>query len=401
MRNESKRPIDILHDGRPIEGQPSLDSLQTVMEMEQWETPQWLERQREARTENFLAPNDITYIEISSTFDEIKRQNHVVEIDERSQEAIYDCIALKAVVRAPSLRDWGNSYHDSLDPATTSRGENAVVEIARKMARITAEGMRQYGVNSAEALDRITKQLKTEFFDRAGTQPPRAKRLDGPRGPIFLMQEGSHRTAAAKLLKFNKIFALTSSIADPVAQRKVWYESLALMPEVARTELLRSYNEVYPPSEADQASEVADLAQARTYLDEIHYDLDLHRRTIDEMAELKSAKGRETKAKYGPAAYIKERLADRRRFNRLHAEAGLDFLIGAAPELWKEHEQRIDEGGYLVRKDGEDCYIRSTGYAVGEDSFEQIMIMAAERYTAEHQDEVATILSTYKPKGQK
>ena len=376
MSRESFRPE---FQGAPdvSRGDRSLEEV-TPKKAVEWTDEEWKERQAAMKKETFLAPSEEVFSGIDSAFYEIRRQHGFKTISCRDFEAPVETVPTKAIVRAPSLRGWQNSYHTPHYEETRARGENAVIEIARKMAKDAVQGADQ--------------QLQQNYFLRDGF-PVLAEKIEGPRGPMYFIQDGSHRTAAAKLIGMESIDARVGGLQDPKQAERLWYESLALMPARSREELLRVYDHLYPPTEEERKDDQDKYAQALTYLDEIIEEKDMYNRTLAERAAIRAAEMKRHLQLAEEAERIAKGITDERYFQKVRLQVGLEFLLEHpdAP-LWADHLPQIDEDGYILRKDGQPSYIRSVGYDIGN-SYNEILIRTVKRYAEQYPDEVTRLRS--------
>lgn len=340
-----------------------------------WSSAEWLAEQEKMSNEVFLAPEQKMFVDIVTAFSEIERQNHVTRVDQRSMDAPFAPIETRLIVRAPSLNNWSDSYHAAMNEATSQHGENAVVEIARKISSLCHGG------------EQNDAALEGARIFRKDSLSITLKGYEGPRGPIYFVEDGSHRVAAAKLVNLDHVLARVGKQEDRQVAEKTWYEALTLMPQEAREALRAVYDQVYPPTPEERQADEAAITNAATFRDEILAERHLTQETARKRGEEEARKWRETETKFREAATFSEKLTHKRRFKRLRAEAGL-ALLKQYPEdpIWQDHEQRIDDNGYIVRKDGTEGAISATGYDIG-DSYKQIMIAAVEAYKKEFPDD--------------
>lgn len=373
---------------------PSLERFQYAADATHWTSDEWKARQREQSTEIYLASDPQLDLEIAKAFSEIERQNNVDRVFERSPQAPYVEVPTERIVRTPSLGGWEKSYHQPHKPETSQRGENAVIEIGRSMSTV---------INNCLENDRVPAIKKDATIERALQElcfrndhfPVFLKTIHGPRGPIYLVQDGSHRVAAAKLIGLEAIHARVGHLTDTEQAKRVWYESLALMSPQARTELMRVYDAIYPPNKETIPLEAEELAHAETYLDEIYDEIELYRTSITRKAEEESRQVAKLYSDYEQAKNICDNASDRQRFERIRAQTALEYLRDQEPNdsLWDDHLPELDEHDCLIRKDGQESYTHATGYDVGN-SYMKIMVLAAEKYAQEFPSEVHQFEST-------
>lgn len=369
-RKAIQAEIDKLNKEKDSETSPKLEA------SKHWSSAEWLVELKKMGDEIFLAPDRKVFADILTTFSEIERQNSVAREDERSLDAPFKSVDTRLIVRAPSLADWSDSYHSARDETTYQRGENAVIEIARKISSLSQDG---------EQNDAALEMARIFSKDSFGVI---LKGYEGPRGPIYLVEDGSHRVAAAKLVGLDHVFARVGEQKDKQAAKKVWYEALALMPQEAREELRAVYDQVYPPTSEEKQVDEAAFINAETYLDEILAERHLTQEVARQRGEEESKRWQELEAKFQEAVAFSQSITNTQRFERLRKEAGLAFLMQYPEDpIWQEHEPKIDDHGYLVRKDGAAGYTSSTGYDIGN-SYKQIMIAAMEAYKKEFPDDV-------------
>lgn len=360
----------------------------------EWTPTEWKTHQLEMQKTLYLASDNQLFYDMDIAFNEIERQNNANRINERSPNSKYEKIPTHLIVRTPGLKHWGNSYHSPHHAETRTRGENAVIEIARKISAAINSIINNDALSSSEKQKAIDQYIQKNF-NRKKNFPTFLRKLNGPQGPIYLVEDGSHRTAAAKLIKLEHIFARVGELEDPSQNETVWYESLALMPEAARTELLRVYHELYPIDAEEEQTEDEKLTHAQTYLGEIHDEIELYQETLAQRAAKENARFREKQKKYGEAEIIQPYFSDQKRYEQLHNIVALDFLREHAPEsLWDDYYQKIDEHGYLKPRKTKGSSLHATGYDIG-DSYTQIITTAVERYTQEHPEEVARLKQKY------
>lgn len=382
-------------EGLLVEMESASSPIGKIEASKTWSSADWLEQQRKMNDEPYLAPDQRTFADIEGAFAEIERQNHSERTFERSPDAPYKSVDTRLIVRAPSLKGWGDSYHEVHRKETSKQGENAVIEIARKISSNVNNVLENSDItDEADRTLSIDAALDSAGVFRDDSFPVYLKGHEGPRGPVFLVQDGSHRVAAAKLAGLDHVRGRVGGLTDEKTAKKVWFESLALMPEKARISLRAIYDQVYPPTPEDKIADDEALEQAKLSVDEIIQERDLNRQTIEQRARKESEQYMKVEEKFNNAKTFADQVRDSKRFNRLRQEAGLQFLKEHALDdsLWREYEQQIDDQGYLIRKDGKDSYITPTGYDVG-DSYRQILIATAEAYQREFPKEYSDFLA--------
>ena len=352
-----------------------------------WSSEEWKEQQREMNDEPYLAADPEVFVSIDHAFFEIEEKNALERMSERFPEAPIESVETRLIVRAPSFKDWGDSYHQIRRPGTSERGENAVIEIAREISAHVNGILQNPNIAPEDRQSEIDRALEgADIFGNSGL-PVCLKAHEGPRGPMYFVQDGSHRVAAAKLVGMDRVSARVGSASDKTMARKVWYESLVLMSKEAQNELRTIYDHVYPPTAEEKIADDAAWEEAQSRREEIQQELDLIHQKLDQESQIRFEQFKDIEKQYKVALEIVEQMENAERFKRLHREAGLEFLKAHAPDsLWETYKQEIDDKGYLVRKDGEPGYVSSIGYDIG-DSYKQILILAVEAYLIEFPDE--------------
>ena len=210
----------------------------------------------------YLAPNDLqTYAEIDSAIFHLYEDHKLKTVNEYSPQAVNEVIDPRHVVRAPSFDDWTTSYHLQRTEEARMSDEPSVVEIAKKMVRVISGETRKYKKliqKADDAQDRI--DLEDELVNKVDMELDtifrggdiKMKRIEGPRGPIYFVSDGSHRVAASKLVGLTKILASVGGPKDREKAKDLWGELLVKLPEEARHELLRVYDQVYPETKEDR-----------------------------------------------------------------------------------------------------------------------------------------------------
>ena len=352
-----------------------------------WSAAEWKHRQNELKDEPYLAADPALFVSIDHAFFEIERHNHLVRMSERSPDAPIQSVETRLIIHAPSFQNWGNSYHNTRRDGTLERKENAVIEIARQISAHVN------GVLENPNIDPTAKQLKIQdVLERENifgdvVLPVILKGHEGPRGPVYFVQDGSHRVAAAKLVGLDRVYGRVGETLDHQTARVAWYESLALMPEEARNDLRAVYDQVYPPTTQEKKLDEAALEEATSRVAEIRKNIDSLHQKLDDEAQRKYEQAKDVEKRFAEAEKFATHVNDKKRFTRLRQEAGLAYLKDNAPDsLWEEYNQEIDTEGYLTRKDGNMSYTASTGYDTG-DSYRQIMINAVAAYQNEFSNE--------------
>ncbi len=358
-----------------------------MKESKNWSVADWKDHQDTLKDEPYLAADPAVFVSIDHAFFEIERKNELERMSERFPEAPIESVETRLIVHSPSFKNWGDSYHQMRRPGTSERGENAVIEIACEISVHVNGILENPNIAPEDRPSEMDRALEgANIFGNSGL-PVCLKAHEGPRGPIYFVQDGSHRVAAAKLVGMDRISVRVGNASDKTMARKVWYESLVLMSGEAQNELRAIYDQVYPPTKEEKIADDAAWEEVQSRREEIQQELDSIHQKLDQESQIKFEQFKDIETQYTLALALVEQMENTERFKRLHREAGLAFLkLHAQDSLWEEYRQEIDEQGYLVRKDGKTGYISSIGYDIG-DSYKQILIGAIEEYRNEFPNE--------------
>ena len=238
-----------------IEKQETPDTKGKMEASKNWSSAEWKEQQGAMKNEPYLAADHKVFGDIDRAFFEIERQNQLERTFERSPDAPYQSVDTRLIIRAPSFKNWGDSYHTTRREGTLEREENAVIEIARQISSHVNEILDNPKLTPKNQQSKIDEELEhANIFSRDGF-PVYLKEYEGPRGPVYVVQDGSHRVAAAKLVGLDRIQGHVGSSPDITTARKVWYEALALMPEQAQNALRATYDQVHPPTASEKKAD--------------------------------------------------------------------------------------------------------------------------------------------------
>lgn len=114
-------------------------------------------------------------------------------------------VLTSAVVAAPNFESWAHEYH---------------------------QDWAQGDLSSVEALAQALKKKGGKFWEEGKKHPVKLTKINGPKGPLYGVEDGSHRVAAAKLADTLEI---TAEVADLTERREfsttkettsLWWQAL-------------------------------------------------------------------------------------------------------------------------------------------------------------------------------
>ncbi len=346
--------------------------LKYVQDFSRLSVDQKREKQIALKHELYLAKDNDVLREIQSAFSEIRRQQGVDVTDDGLDRSGYKQVSTSLIVRAPTMKDWSDSYHALRDNSATQRGENAVIEIATRIS--------QQAVQSQNIGD-LDSWLKEEVYKEGGIGVE-VNSILGPRGPLYLVHNGSHRVATAKLLHLPSIWVNAREPRDSQQALARWYDAMALLGERARKELQSTYDRVYPAaSKAQIEDENLQFQQSIARLPEIHAEAERYHVERNNRIDVESRRQQELRTKYNVARAIYDRgVKKRKEMHRLLNIVALERLKkNATLALWNEYRQEIDDHGCLIRKDGEASSLQAANHDDGDSPLTNI-IDAVDRY---------------------
>ncbi len=357
---------------------PHQPDFKDIQAFSSFSSAQKLAKQRDLKHELYLAKDRDVYVEIERSFNVIKRQQGLDLGDDGLAPATYKQIPTPLIVRAPTMKDWSDSYHAPRSKAVTDRGENAVIEIASRIAGQSAQ---------CQNIGELEGWLQAEVYrERLGVE---LKSILGPRGPIYLVHDGSHRIAAAKLLHLPHVWANASEPRDPQQAIDKWYDAVALMGPVARKDFQTVYDHVYPTVSKEQREEEnRRLKQSIARVPEIRATEERYQTERRKRWDQAAIERQELLRHYQAAKSIYDRGVKKpREMYRLLNIVALERLkTNPTLSLWDEYKQEIDNSGCLIRKDGESSSLQASNYDDG-DSPERNIIDAVDRYKQLYPDE--------------
>ncbi len=354
------------------------------LESADWSDEQWQERQRRLSELPYLGwyqPNADGAV--NRARDEIIRQDGIATVDSRSREATEESVETRLIVRAPSFRDWSSHYHAAHDKASVDRGDSSVVEIGKKMAARVAEAVANHPRASKEELRVAANRALNEVF-RAGNGAFMiiAKQIDGPRGPIYFIEDGSHRTAAAKLAGLPRIIARVGYVeGDRAALDGLWFDSLGLMDDDARADLEATYDSVYPPTAEDRERESELAARAAEKRSGRVASRDAAVAERERQGALESERDRAERREWDEATPRFEAYERDRDFRRVWHEEALAFLKREDTEYFPKHfNGEMTPEGRLLDLEGNETFVSVTGLDVSYKSPMQIRTLAVRAF---------------------
>lgn len=354
------------------------------LESADWTDEQWQERQRRLSELPYLGryrPNADSVV--NSARDEIVRQDGIETIDPRSKEATEEAIETRLIVRAPTFRDWSSHYHSAHDKASADRGDSSVVEIGKKMALRVDQAVKNNPRASKEELRvAANRALNDVFRGNNGAFMIIAKQVDGPRGPIYFVEDGSHRTAAAKLAGLPKIIARVGYVeGDKAALDSLWFESLQMMGDDARADLEATYDSVYPPTPDDREREAELARQAAEKHPSRVANRDAAAAERDRQGALESERYRAERREWDEANTRFEAYESDKDFRRVWREEALAFLKREDADYFpKNFNGEMTPEGRLYDLEGNETSVSVTGLDVSYKSPMQIRALAVRAF---------------------
>lgn len=358
-----------------------------------WSDDDWKNAHRELKNLPYLTANHELYSKIEDAFYDISQVRGLSSVSEYDSKASAEMIDPRLIVRAPSFQNWSSYYHPYHTKESEERNESCVVEIARKIARRTTS-LPEDGTNDEGILKSLHDIFHKEDTNIVGVK---LNRINGPRGPIYLVSDGSHRIAAAKLVGLKEIWASVGEI-EPEKGINLWFDACREMPEEARRELMRIYDLVYPPTEEDLANEEKLSAEARKREREYsemkqQYYIERERKSV--ASALKFA---ERKRVFERAQRIYEKLKGDPVFEQIRSKEALEHIReymqenkNQAIRFYEEYRCEMTSTGRLLNKDGSESYIHTTGYDVGPFSYSVVLARAVKTYEQRYPDKIAEI----------
>jgi hypothetical protein len=362
-----------------------------------WGDEDWEREQAALRELPYFASGDLaTYADADGAFGEVREQQeldfvHPYDIG----QALIEDVNPQLIVRAPSFTDWSSHYHAPHTDEAREKGESSVVEIAKQIAQLVsrqrdrcAADASQGGVEVQEQLDGAVRDGLEKFFQQGDVK---LTRYDGPRGPIYFVNDGSHRIAAAKLVGLNAVPVSVGGIEQSDRSVPAWFDALELMDEYTREEFERIYDTVYPPAPDDIGREAEFRGQARMR----RYELWRKREERNVARTVRGAREsevvQERQALYDDAVPLYDKLYDQPEFQKIRYQQALEYLREQGDTIfWSTFTGEMDKKGFLIRRDGEESYTRVTGYDIAN-SIQEIVIRSVYEFTQQFPDIVANV----------
>lgn len=343
----------------------------------EWSDEDWQNAHSKLSNLPYLTPDHKLYSKISSTFYEVSEVRGLSNVNEYDSNASVEMVDPRLIVRAPSFKNWSSHYHPCRSKESEQIGEPSVIEIARKITQRKSKSM--------EKLDDIYQ---------ANSAGVKLKRINGPRGPIYLVSDGSHRVAAAKLVGLSQLRAMVGETKSDI-ETDFWFEAIREMSEEAKHELMRVYDLVYPPAKEDLANEekltVKAKRQEEKYLEiKNQYYIEREREAI-----ARALKNSERKKIFDRAGRIYAKLKGDPVFEQIRREEALAHIR----EYMEEHEDdyfherytyEMTSNGWLLNKDGEPDF-PVVGYDVEPNSYSVVLTRAVKAYEHYYPDKIAEI----------
>ncbi len=276
-------------------------------------------------------------------------------------------------------KDWAYAFHRQKkygsDQAESE--ESNVTGIAKKIVKGVSRLVRssRKEIDAARPQDReyleeelvqSVEHLFSGIYFKGDTgDHVKVRKLEGPRGPVYMTtSNGNHRVAAARLIGLKRIRGEVSEVSDPAIKNQIWFELLALLPEKYAQELQEVYNNIYPPlNQGSLVKEEAELKRAKASLPEIEYVLE-ERMAIQEAKHKEQQLAEEaiktaSKQRYD---FVKEYYPTLKNIPNfkvlLHREA-LEYLWNHPSHYMQDQRfvKKIDDDGWVGDEGGPTAHI--------------------------------------------
>ena len=460
---------DISQKKEQVESVSNYDTLRTASS---WTSEEWLGHHRELRELPYLreyeGEKDL-YMSFGSARYRAMKDLGVEQVSSRVAGARFEEVPTELIVRAPSMRDWSHSYHDPRNPDEP----NAVVEIGKKMARLYQESLVAGNAQTTQE-GHFDKRIIDEIYKKDRHHGVNLEKIEGPRGPIYFVEDGSHRVAAAKLVALDHVFGFVGYQKDESNSDEVWFQTLARLDSTERTQFLAFYHDIYPQT-AEQATEekkqldvvvqereqriekkkkeiiqfvssANTLQELITFLGsvspddfpELKYQEDSIRnaekkfaatranplfsddddafiafrlgvswdygldKKVGEILSQQTAEGvseglsreldtfdavfADTQSFY--ETHIKEDRVLSQEFEQIKHEVALarlvEFFNKDSDSIWQKHEQKMNDRGFLYKKDGTSSSTHVTDYDTGHRSHDHMLVDAIKKFRSKH-----------------
>ena len=352
----------------------------------EWSDEDWKNEHSKLENLPFLTADRKLYSKIIEPFDEVSRVRALPDVSAWDPNALCEMVDPRLIVRAPAFDNWSTHYHPCHTEDSKEKNESSVVEIARKIVR-NVTPLTGDDINDEKILESLD-----DVFEKRGVK---LKKIHGPRGPIYLVVDGSHRTASAKLVGLKKIWASVGE-CEPEKGIDLWFEACRDMPEEAIRELMRIYDLIYPPTKEGLENEKKLFREAQDksgeYLEmKKQYYIERKRTAI---AESLRYPGEEEILEGSYAIYEKLRYDE--VFKQIQKEEALEHIRrymqeyeDEADEFYEEYRCEMTSFGCLLNRDGSESSTHVLSYDVGYNSHLLVISRAVKEYERRYPDEIA------------
>ena len=452
-----------------VESVSNYDTLRTASS---WTSEEWLGHHRELRELPYLreyeGEKDL-YMSFGSARYRAMKDLGVEQVSSRVEGARFKKVPTELIVRAPSMIDWSHSYHDPRNPDEP----NAVVEIGKKMARLYQESLVAGNAQTTQE-GHFDKRIIDEIYKKDRHHGVNLEKIEGPRGPIYFVEDGSHRVAAAKLVALDHVFGFVGYQKDESNSDEVWFQTLARLGYDEREQFLALYDQMYPKTDEEGAAEKSrlhavvqereqeiekkkaeirqqvanakDLEGLITFLSSlspddfpqlalqevsirnaekkfaatranpmfsnkddafiafrlgVSWDYGLDKK-VGEILSQQTAEGvseglsreldtfdavfADTQSFY--ETHIKEDRVLSQEFEQIKHEVALarlvEFFNKDSDSIWQKHEQKMNDRGFLYKKDGTSSSTHVTDYDTGHRSHDHMFVDAIKKFRSKH-----------------
>ncbi|MBT6069087.1 hypothetical protein HOG48_05000 [Candidatus Peregrinibacteria bacterium] len=360
---------------------------QCELDCASWNDAQWKEEQRKLSKHPYLAShNNELFQGIGHALGRVAKLRGYISTNPYEPDTPNQIIDPRLIVRAPSFANWSDQYHQAHSEEARERGELSVIEIGRKIASRSTGSK-----NSNQLLQSLDDVFREE--DRV-----KLRQINGPRGPIYFVNDGSHRVAAAKLTGLEKIKAGVGTYTPPEGEEDIlWFEARHLMSPEAWQELNRVYDLIYPPTADITASEATIEKTVLGQREDLLMLQQEYEAADEELRKKSTAQHLERKTRFDRAEKIYETLKGDPTFETIRNQAAIEHItsnILPNDYFYNEYNGEISSDGYLMKKDGTESNCRAIGYDVGPFSYQTVLANAVDKYESQFPERIAEILGS-------
>ncbi len=299
--------------------------------------------------------------------------------------------------------DWSYAFHTQPKyGGSADTQESSVTGIAKKIVQKIPHLVQEYTkeINAAAPEQRPTLEhelvVKAEDVFSEMYYPDQrlgnvaVEKIEGPRGPVYITQDGNHRIAAARLIDLKRIRGIIKEPKEKSITKEFWYELLAMLPADQSHELQELYSTVYPADANAQKEDQEELQAARKKLPEIQSVLvqkeAARRAERERQDEIETIERQQAKERYDFVDHAYSSLEDAPGFQDTLHQEGLRYLWNHPNgHMNEEYVEEIDPAGWIKRKDGGMAHVLGIdldGYPLRTE--DEIKFRAIKKYAEEH-----------------